>query len=359
MTAKWGTGLLLNFLDDGTCILEPMRNGRARPLPTVPVHSDFERLLLETPVEKRSGLLFADLPKHRSVIEETIRHIGNAAGIRLHSADLRISWAKRQLGKMSPELIGAISRYKDPAATRRFCDEAARLSVRSVSLRPAELPDTLHARRGVDRRKIARESLRAIRTREPGDQAPKKRDRITFARSISSARTRQAGDAGRSHRRQAGAVREVARGPGRLDDQRTLAPSQSGLELVLQEGSQERLAHGPSSAEPEPHRRAWSVEEVRRLLAACDAFTMQGPRQEAKATSYDGVPAAKWWRLFHLVAWECGERTGALLELKWAWLSGTGLDVPAEAERDVASGILSAQRRLMAELEHFAHQNAR
>ncbi len=88
--------------------------------------------------------------------------------------------------------------------------------------------------------------------------------------------------------------------------------------------------------EPEPHRRAWSVEEVRRLLAACDAFTMQGPRQEAKATSYDGVPAAKWWRLFHLVAWECGERTAPLLELKWAWLSGTGLDIPAEAERDVA-----------------------
>ena len=75
--------------------------------------------------------------------------------------------------------------------------------------------------------------------------------------------------------------------------------------------------------EPEPYRRAWCVDEIRRLLAACDMMT----------GDYGGVPAKDWWRAWHLVQWDCGERTGAMLALRWDWFTGLALDLPGEARK--------------------------
>ena len=75
---------------------------------------------------------------------------------------------------------------------------------------------------------------------------------------------------------------------------------------------------------PEPGMlpTAWPEEELRKLVAACDR--MPG--------TIAGIPAPIWWRTLHLVSWDTGERTGALLGLTWQMLDvKTGqLAVPAE-----------------------------
>jgi integrase len=67
---------------------------------------------------------------------------------------------------------------------------------------------------------------------------------------------------------------------------------------------------------------AWTSDQLHSLFAACSEIT----------GSIAGIPAPDWWRAFHLVAWNSGERTGALLGLRWDMLNlGTGqLAVPAE-----------------------------
>ena len=75
-------------------------------------------------------------------------------------------------------------------------------------------------------------------------------------------------------------------------------------------------------AKPQQIPSAWTQADLRKLLAACS--TMVG--------DYAGVPAALWWRAIHLVSWDSGERTGALLDLRWNWLDRVEghLVVPAE-----------------------------
>ena len=68
---------------------------------------------------------------------------------------------------------------------------------------------------------------------------------------------------------------------------------------------------------------ARSLDELKKLMAGCDR--MPG--------TIAGIPASRWWRLLHLVDWDTmGERTGALLELRWEWLDWeTGhLSIPAQ-----------------------------
>jgi integrase len=77
------------------------------------------------------------------------------------------------------------------------------------------------------------------------------------------------------------------------------------------------------AAEPEPFRRAWTVEDVRAILQSC----------AAQPGHYCGVKASDWWRCWHLLQWETGERTGAMLRLEWDWLRRGGLDIPAEARK--------------------------
>lgn len=338
---RGGHGYVLRWTPNGVCTAEPRYRGTSPPLP---VCSDFERLLLETPASARSGRVFLSIRQGRLDIETTIRRIGELAGIKLTSADLRMSWAKRQLGILSPEVIGTISRHKDPLFTRRFCEEAARLPLREATpaLPPVELPEyaTLPVEESIDDKVL----LNLFERFASGNRAIRHpKTRLHYLRAI-----RQFG--------------ESLGKPATVDDltDDSLVQFEKSLDGLAVSTINERLRRVKAiwtwcckkglkrvwptiqaQPEPEPHRRAWTVEEVRRLLAACDEFTTQGGR------SYDGVPAAKWWRLFHLVAWETGERTGALLELKWAWLSDTGLDVPAEARKGRRK---SAYYRLSADL---------
>jgi len=88
-----------------------------------------------------------------------------------------------------------------------------------------------------------------------------------------------------------------------------------------------RLVHDFPTIEkmPEPAilPTARSLDELKKLMAGCDR--MPG--------TVAGIPASRWWRLLHLVDWDTmGERTGALLELRWEWLDwDTGhLSIPAQ-----------------------------
>lgn len=77
-------------------------------------------------------------------------------------------------------------------------------------------------------------------------------------------------------------------------------------------------------AMPEPRRTpaAWSSSQLARLWAALS---------EAKGF-VGGIPAAAWWRSLHAVAWDTGERIGALLAVEPGHvdLADGWLHVPAE-----------------------------
>jgi integrase len=81
----------------------------------------------------------------------------------------------------------------------------------------------------------------------------------------------------------------------------------------------------PKMAEPELLPRGWSVEQIRRLLAAC--AQEQG--------TFGGIPAAAWWIAWHRVIFDTGERSGAMLQLRWDWLDWDAgeLDVPGRVRK--------------------------
>jgi integrase len=74
--------------------------------------------------------------------------------------------------------------------------------------------------------------------------------------------------------------------------------------------------------EPERIAIAWTREELCKFLAACgEQVGMMG-----------GVLSNLWWVAFHRVIWDSGERTGAMLALRWDWLDlkSGHLTVPGE-----------------------------
>lgn len=76
---------------------------------------------------------------------------------------------------------------------------------------------------------------------------------------------------------------------------------------------------------PEPVRIpvAWSRSEIAILLEACKSVPGE----------IDGLPASEWWTTLHIVAWETGERIGALLDAEPSHLSGEWLTLPAEIRK--------------------------
>lgn len=80
-------------------------------------------------------------------------------------------------------------------------------------------------------------------------------------------------------------------------------------------------------AETEPERipRAWTADELKRLLHSCSG----------ESGLVSGVVAPEWWTALHLVAWDSGERISALLGLKWSDVDLTDgwLHVPAEIRK--------------------------
>ena len=97
--------------------------------------------------------------------------------------------------------------------------------------------------------------------------------------------------------------------------------------------------------EPEPTRRAWDVSQLCSLMAACQ----NTPGEIAR------IPASEWWRMWHLVQWESGERTGGMLGLRWEWLTADGLDVPWTARKGNKAAYYRLSSALLAELRAFAN----
>jgi integrase len=58
---------------------------------------------------------------------------------------------------------------------------------------------------------------------------------------------------------------------------------------------------------PERVPDAWRVDDIQALIDAC--AKMRG--------EVDGIPSPLWWRTLYLVAFDSGERTGALLAMEW------------------------------------------
>jgi integrase len=78
---------------------------------------------------------------------------------------------------------------------------------------------------------------------------------------------------------------------------------------------------------PPPRKipRAWTLAQLRQLLAACD--------QTKGAIA--GVPARLWWRAFIIVCFDTGERSGALFRLRWEHFDADSgqLESPAEIRK--------------------------
>lgn len=96
--------------------------------------------------------------------------------------------------------------------------------------------------------------------------------------------------------------------------------------------------------EPEPSRRAWDVAQLRAILNACDNTPGE----------IDRIPASEWWRMWHLVQWETGERTGGMLALRWEWLTADGLDVPGDARKGGKPAFYRLSRAASDALHDFA-----
>lgn len=85
----------------------------------------------------------------------------------------------------------------------------------------------------------------------------------------------------------------------------------------------DRIPTCPPGVLPDKVPTAWSADELRKLLAA--AGSARG--------MVSGVPAAEWFPAVISVAWETGERIGALLQTKRADYRRPMLTVPAEARK--------------------------
>lgn len=62
---------------------------------------------------------------------------------------------------------------------------------------------------------------------------------------------------------------------------------------------------------PDVVPETWSIDEMKRLIAACGKMPGQ----------YFDVEASTWWRAFHFALWDTGERTSAVLAIEPAWLN--------------------------------------
>lgn len=71
---------------------------------------------------------------------------------------------------------------------------------------------------------------------------------------------------------------------------------------------------------PERIPKAWSLDELCRIMRAC----MNAPG------FCGGVNARIWWTSLHLVLWDTGERIGAIMSSRWADLNDDAIIIRAE-----------------------------
>lgn len=57
------------------------------------------------------------------------------------------------------------------------------------------------------------------------------------------------------------------------------------------------------------------------------------PSPQDPAVNRQSLVASDWWIAWHSFQFDCGERTGAMLKLRWEWLSPRGIDIPGEARK--------------------------
>ena len=101
--------------------------------------------------------------------------------------------------------------------------------------------------------------------------------------------------------------------------------------------------------------RAWTEDEVIRLLAAAKRFPGDSPYLER---DYGGIPCGQYWYVFIRTALETGERPGALFEARWEHLDVSRgiLDLPGS----IRKGGIPKQHPLRIEvlqlLEDFRHE---
>lgn len=79
----------------------------------------------------------------------------------------------------------------------------------------------------------------------------------------------------------------------------------------------------PAIPEPERTPVAWTREQLAVVFAVLD--NVHG--------TIDYIPARLWWKSLHLVMWDTGERIGALIQCRWAHISGEWLTIPAELRK--------------------------
>lgn len=88
--------------------------------------------------------------------------------------------------------------------------------------------------------------------------------------------------------------------------------------FAAQVGLVDRWPTIPKIPVPESAPMAWTVEQITLIFNAC-----------ADARGWlCGIPAADYWIAFHRLLWDTGERSGAMLALRWDWLSRDTLAVP-------------------------------
>jgi integrase len=100
----------------------------------------------------------------------------------------------------------------------------------------------------------------------------------------------------------------------------------------------------PPLREPERVPVGLTLDELRRLHSACG-------EQEGRV---EGVPACVWWVALLLVAYDTGERVGAILRIEWGDvdLAGGWVRIPAEIRKGQTRDVL---RRLHVEtVRHLA-----
>ncbi len=314
----------------------------------IPLLSEFEDLLLEVPPAERAGRIFlAALQnnlKEPAVVETMLTKFGKLAGLpSLCSADLRASWARRQIEMgLDRDTMGKILGHTNQDLTRRYVHAVTNAEPRGCMVRleatemphrinklPANEPETLL--RVFEKFAASNRKIQSERTRYHYNAAIRRLSIVISRPAMLSDLTDE--NLIRLEKFMKGASPETINHlTGRI---KTLWRWCCKKGLLAVWPTAERLPV------PEPCPRAWEVSEFQQLLAACER--MPG--------CYGGVQASRYWRAWLYLGWTTGERTGAMLKLTWDMLTPRGLDVPGAARKGGKRAFYRLSDACRAELE--------
>ncbi len=314
----------------------------------IPLLSEFEDLLLEVPPAERAGRIFlAALQnnlKEPAVVEMMIAKFGKLAGLpSLRSADLRASWARRQVETgLDRDTMGKILGHANPDLTRRYVHAVTSTEPRGCLSRieATEMPHRIAERSSNEPETLlcvfekfaaSNRKIQSEKTRYHYNAAIRKLS-IVLCRPAKLADLSDENMIKLEHFMSGLSPETINHATGRL---KTLWRWCCKKGLLTVWPTAERLPV------PEPCPRAWEVSEFQQLLAAC----------EKMSGNYGGVPASRFWRAWLYLGWTTGERTGAALKLTWDMLTPRGLDVPGEVRKGGKRAFYRLSDACRAELE--------